>query len=113
VLKLHQSINQSIIHTYVGLQAITVVYVDVVYVADIIKESLCAYCADDMPRFKTVVAFDCRGIEPTDFAPRVCLFFYKLYECLMCIGLKISLIICITLNKMSSLVLAKSIFWIF
>jgi len=47
----------------------------VVCVADIIKESLCSYCADDMPQFKTVVAFDCRGVEPTDFEPRVCWFF--------------------------------------
>lgn len=52
-------------------------YVVVVCVADIIKESLCAYSADDMPRFKTVVAFDCRGIEPTDFEPRVCSFLYQ------------------------------------
>jgi len=37
---------------------------------DIIKESLCAYFADDMPQFKTVVVFDCRGVEPTDFEPR-------------------------------------------
>jgi len=42
-----------------------------VCVADIIKESLCAYHADDVPQFKTVVAFDCRGVEPTDFEPRV------------------------------------------
>lgn len=38
---------------------------------DIIKESLCPFFADDMPQFKTIVAFDCRGVEPTDFAPRV------------------------------------------
>lgn len=38
---------------------------------DIIKESLCAYCADDMPLFKTIVAFDCRGVQPTDFEPRI------------------------------------------
>ena len=42
---------------------------------DIIKESLSAYCADDMPRFKTVVGFECRGVEPTDFEPRVCFLF--------------------------------------
>jgi len=49
--------------------------------ADIIRESLCAYCADDMPQFKTVVAFDCRGVELTDFEPRVCYFYiFDLYE---------------------------------
>ena len=44
----------------------------VVCVTDIIKESLRAYFADDMPHFKTVVIFDCRGVEPTNFEPRVC-----------------------------------------
>merc|ERR1712228_1089788 len=39
--------------------------------ADIIKDSICEYSADDSPRFKTIVAFDCRGVEPTDFSPRV------------------------------------------
>jgi len=47
-------------------------YFVVVCITDIIKDSLCAYFADDMPQFKTVVAFDCRGVEPTDFEPRVC-----------------------------------------
>jgi len=41
-------------------------------ITDILRESLCAYYADDMPQFKTIVAFDCRGVEPTDFEPRVC-----------------------------------------
>ena len=54
--------------------ALQVLYVVVVCITDIIKESLCAYVADDMPHFKTVVVFDCRGVEPTDFEPRVCSF---------------------------------------
>jgi len=54
--------------------ALQVLYVVVVCITDIIKESLCAYFADDMPHFKTVVVFDCRGVEPTDFEPRVCSF---------------------------------------
>ena len=27
--------------------------------------------ADDSNKFKTMVAFDCRGLEPVDFSPRV------------------------------------------
>jgi len=46
-------------------------FVVVFCITDIIKESLGAYFADDMPQFKTVVVFDCRGVEPTDFEPRV------------------------------------------
>ncbi|XP_064625151.1 CXXC motif containing zinc binding protein-like [Lineus longissimus] len=38
---------------------------------DIIPESYHPYNIEDSGKFKTVVAFDCRGIEPTDFSPRV------------------------------------------
>lgn len=38
---------------------------------DIIKDSLSPYTADDVPRLKTVVVFDCRGVEPTEFDPRI------------------------------------------
>jgi len=40
---------------------------------DIIKDSLSSYSAEESDRnaFKTIVAFDCRGVEPTDFSPRV------------------------------------------
>ena len=58
-----------------NLHTVRIEYV-VVCVTDIIKDSLCAYCAEDMPQFKTVVAFDCRGVEPTDFEPRVRSFLY-------------------------------------
>ncbi len=40
-------------------------------VSDIIKESICSYKADYENTFKTIITFDCRGIEPTDFQPRV------------------------------------------
>lgn len=36
---------------------------------DIIKDSILPY--DTSESFKTIVAFDCRGIEPVDFSPRV------------------------------------------
>jgi len=38
---------------------------------DIIKDSLQPYTAEHSNSFKTVVAFDCRGMEPVDFSPRV------------------------------------------
>lgn len=38
---------------------------------DILKQSLASYMTQDNNKFKSVVAFDCRGLEPTDFSPRV------------------------------------------
>ncbi|KAK3584915.1 hypothetical protein CHS0354_021788 [Potamilus streckersoni] len=38
---------------------------------DIIKDSMVPYNAEDSNKFKTVVVFDCRGVEPIDFSPRV------------------------------------------
>lgn len=38
---------------------------------DILKDSIKPYNEEDSERFKTVVAFECRGIEPVDFSPRV------------------------------------------
>ncbi|KAI1290159.1 UPF0587 protein [Halotydeus destructor] len=37
---------------------------------EIIKDSLKPYTFDDNEQFKTVVAFDCRGCEPTEFSFR-------------------------------------------
>ncbi|XP_031568015.1 UPF0587 protein v1g245604-like [Actinia tenebrosa] len=37
---------------------------------DIIKDSIKEYNADDSNHFKTMVTFDCRGLEPFDFSPR-------------------------------------------
>jgi len=37
---------------------------------DIVAESLASYDHADGGRFKTIVAFDCRGLEPVDFSPR-------------------------------------------
>ena len=37
---------------------------------DIMADSIVPY--DTNGSFKTIVAFDCRGIEPVDFSPRVC-----------------------------------------
>ena len=39
-------------------------------IADIIKDSLGSITAEDT-KFKTIVIFDCRGVEPVDFSPRV------------------------------------------
>jgi len=38
---------------------------------DIISDSLRQYTADDVPLYKTIVVFDCRGVEPTAFEPRM------------------------------------------
>nr|KAG5710268.1 hypothetical protein BaRGS_008984 [Batillaria attramentaria] len=38
---------------------------------DILKDSLAAYTDDDAGKFKTIVKFDCRGVSPTEFSPRV------------------------------------------
>jgi len=38
---------------------------------DIIPESLQSYSIDDVPHVKTIVTFDCRGVEPTTFEPRM------------------------------------------
>ncbi|XP_028404449.1 UPF0587 protein v1g245604-like [Dendronephthya gigantea] len=40
---------------------------------DILKDSICLYKIQDNNRFKTLVSFDCRGLEPIDFSPRVSL----------------------------------------
>lgn len=37
---------------------------------DIKKESILSYDFNDSNKFKTVVVFDCRGLEPVDFEPR-------------------------------------------
>lgn len=37
---------------------------------DIKEESIVAYDYKDNNQFKTIVAFDCRGLEPVDFEPR-------------------------------------------
>nr|CAG4651458.1 EOG090X0HQJ [Simocephalus serrulatus] len=37
---------------------------------DIIPESLKTYNDEDQNKFKTIVQFDCRGMEPSDFSPR-------------------------------------------
>jgi len=37
----------------------------------IIPESLQEYSAEDVPLYKTVVVFDCRGVEPVLFEPRM------------------------------------------
>ncbi|XP_013405038.1 UPF0587 protein v1g245604 [Lingula anatina] len=37
---------------------------------DILKDTIVPYTAEDSGKFKTIVVFDCRGVEPTDFSPR-------------------------------------------
>ena len=41
---------------------------------DIIKDSITPYNTNES--FKTIVVFECRGVEPVDFSPRVCLLCY-------------------------------------
>ncbi|XP_060586424.1 CXXC motif containing zinc binding protein-like [Ruditapes philippinarum] len=38
---------------------------------DIMRDTITAYNAEDSNKFKTIVVFDCRGVEPIDFSPRV------------------------------------------
>ncbi|XP_052242627.1 CXXC motif containing zinc binding protein-like [Dreissena polymorpha] len=38
---------------------------------DILPDSISSYNAEDSNQFETVVVFDCRGVEPVDFYPRV------------------------------------------
>ncbi|KXJ18977.1 UPF0587 protein [Exaiptasia diaphana] len=40
------------------------------FTVDIVKDSAKEYTADDSNQFKTMVTFDCRGVEPTAFSPR-------------------------------------------
>nr|CAG4636641.1 EOG090X0HQJ [Eubosmina coregoni] len=37
---------------------------------DIIPDSLKSYNDEDQGKFKTIVQFECRGMEPSDFSPR-------------------------------------------
>ncbi|KAL4235956.1 hypothetical protein ACF0H5_004344 [Mactra antiquata] len=37
---------------------------------DIMPDTIKPYNDDDSGKFKTVVVFDCRGVEPIDFSPR-------------------------------------------
>ena len=37
---------------------------------DILPESIAKYNMSDNNKFKTIVVFDCRGLEPVDFSPR-------------------------------------------
>lgn len=37
---------------------------------DILNETVATYSQTDSGKFKTIVAFDCRGMEPVDFSPR-------------------------------------------
>lgn len=36
----------------------------------IIEDSVGSFTMDDQGQFKTIVVFDCRGIEPSDFSAR-------------------------------------------
>lgn len=36
----------------------------------ILKDSIKSFTSDDQGKFKTLVVFDCRGIEPSDFSAR-------------------------------------------
>lgn len=45
--------------------------------SDIIKDGISPYTNEKSGQFATVVVFDCRGVSPTDFSPRV-IYFWKL-----------------------------------
>ncbi|CAH1248344.1 CXXC motif containing zinc binding protein-like [Branchiostoma lanceolatum] len=38
---------------------------------DILQDSIQPYCAENTEEFRTAVVFECRGVEPVDFSPRV------------------------------------------
>ncbi|XP_038067914.1 CXXC motif containing zinc binding protein-like [Patiria miniata] len=38
---------------------------------DILKDSYKAYNVEDSGSFKTIVGFECRGMEPVEFSPRI------------------------------------------
>ncbi|WAR23774.1 CZIB-like protein, partial [Mya arenaria] len=38
---------------------------------DIMRDTITSYNAEDSNHFKTIVVFDCRGVEPIDFSPRI------------------------------------------
>ena len=35
------------------------------------RDTISQYTSDDSNTFKTIVGFDCRGLEPFDFSPRI------------------------------------------
>uniref|UniRef100_M3XIX3 CXXC motif containing zinc binding protein n=2 Tax=Latimeria chalumnae TaxID=7897 RepID=M3XIX3_LATCH len=37
---------------------------------DILRDTITPYNAEDTDKFKTVVKFECRGLEPVDFQPQ-------------------------------------------
>ncbi|XP_077681334.1 CXXC motif containing zinc binding protein isoform X2 [Eretmochelys imbricata] len=40
---------------------------------DILRDTIKPYNAEDSEKFKTVVEFECRGLEPVDFQPQTCI----------------------------------------
>lgn len=42
-----------------------------VFATDIVKDSIKQYTAEDTNKFKTIIVFDCRGVEPIAFDARV------------------------------------------
>ncbi|NXU71617.1 CA123 protein, partial [Oreotrochilus melanogaster] len=37
---------------------------------DILSQTIKPYNAEDSEKFKTIVEFECRGLEPVDFQPQ-------------------------------------------
>lgn len=50
-----------------------------VFITDIIRESIASYNDEDSPNYKTVVIFDCRGVEAIEYDARVRLFMFALF----------------------------------
>ncbi|XP_061694264.1 CXXC motif containing zinc binding protein isoform X2 [Syngnathoides biaculeatus] len=40
------------------------------FLADILEDTIAPYNAEDSEKFKTMVQFECRGLEPVDFQPQ-------------------------------------------
>lgn len=40
------------------------------FFTDILKDTITPYNIEDSERFKTIVQFECRGLEPVDFQPQ-------------------------------------------
>lgn len=49
-----------------------------IFITDIIRESISSYSDEDSPNFKTIVVFDCRGAEAIDYDARVRIFMFAL-----------------------------------
>ena len=62
------------LHTFINLVLIIMndnPFIKSLYLISDTEENITAYTADDSDSFKTIVVFECRGVEPVEFSPRV------------------------------------------